>query len=129
MATGTIAGGTPAGRVVPPGSFGFDPGRRPPRRDLPTARRLLEEAGYPSGFEVDLDVGPNSRRAARALADQAAEAGNPLRLALPRPDEVRAAVVTPGRAVVLAPWAIRDADFVETRFCVRDAAMSMRSVV
>ena len=46
---GTVSGGTPAAQLVPPGSFGFDPRRTPPRRDLAEARRLLALAGYPDG--------------------------------------------------------------------------------
>lgn len=75
VSAGTLAGGTPAGRLIPPGSFGHDPGLKPPPRDLAEARRLLAEAGWPEGFESSLDANHNGQRAAEAVARQAAEAG------------------------------------------------------
>ncbi len=85
--TGTVAGGTPAGQLIPPGAFGFDPKRTAFGRNLEEARRLLALAGFPDGFEADLDVNPNGHRAAVALARQAAEAGIRLRVALHTSDE------------------------------------------
>jgi len=129
VAEGTIAGGTPAGRVVPPGSFGFDPSRRPPRRDLAAARRLLEEAGYPNGFELDLDVGPNSRRAGRALADQVAEAGIRLRVVVRSPDDFVSRI--DGRSpLYLYSWFVgRDAgQALRNAFHTRDAARGLGSM-
>lgn len=73
--TGTLAGGSPAAQLVPPGSFGYDPERTAPRRDPAKARLLLRAAGFPNGFDVPLDVSPNGRAAADALARQVAEAG------------------------------------------------------
>ena len=84
---GTVAGGTPSGQLIPPGAFGFDPKRTASRRDLPEARRLLSLAGFPDGFNVDLDANPNGHRAASALARQVAEAGIRLRVVLHTPDE------------------------------------------
>ncbi|MBI5442421.1 MAG: hypothetical protein HY900_14550 [Deltaproteobacteria bacterium] len=86
-AAGTISGGTPVGQLVPPGAFGFDPRRIPPKRDLPEARRLLAISGYPDGFATTLDVNENGRRAAEALARQVAEAGIRLRVVVHSPDE------------------------------------------
>ena len=40
--------------LVPPAVFGFDPAVKVPSPDLPRARRLLAEAGYPGGFDVTL---------------------------------------------------------------------------
>lgn len=53
----------PAGGFVSPGVRGYDPAldARPPH-DVAAARRLLEEAGYPNGFDVALDC-PNDRYA------------------------------------------------------------------
>ena len=85
--SGTVAGGVPSGQLIPPGAFGFDPGRTPPRRDLAEARRLLALAGFPGGFDADLDVNPNGRRAAEVLARQAAQAGIRLRVVLHTSDE------------------------------------------
>lgn len=86
VAAGTLVGGTPAAQLIPPGAFGFDPARRPPRRGLAEARRLLAEAGYPAGFDATLDVNPNGLATGRALARQAAEAGIRLHVELHSPD-------------------------------------------
>ncbi len=85
-ATGTLAGGTPVGRVIPPGAFGFDPQRTPPRRDLPAARALLAAAGFANGFDAEIDVSPSGREAALELARQAAEAGIRLEVVVHAPD-------------------------------------------
>ncbi len=129
VAAGTIAGGTPAGRVIPPGSFGFDPVRVPPRRDLATARRLLEEAGYPSGFETDLDVGPNARQAGQAVAAQAAEAGIRLRVVVRRPDDF-VSRIDGGSPLCLYSWFVgRDAgQALRNGFHTRDAARGLGSM-
>lgn len=91
-AAGAVNGGTPAGQLVPPGSFGYDPKRTAPRRDLAEARRLLAAAGFPSGFDSDLDVNPNGRRAGEALAAQAAEAGIRLHVQVRTPDDFAARI-------------------------------------
>lgn len=129
VAAGTVAGGTPVGRLIPPGSFGFDPGRRPPRRDLATARRLLEEAGHPHGFDLDLDVGPNGRRAGDALAAQAGEAGIRLRVRVHRPDDFVTRIE--GRSpLYLYSWFVgRDAgQALRNAFHTRDASRGLGSM-
>jgi peptide/nickel transport system substrate-binding protein len=40
----------PAGQFVPEGIGGYDPSLKPPAIDIPAAKKLLVEAGYPSGF-------------------------------------------------------------------------------
>ena len=65
--------GQPAGQLVVPGVFGFAPDLRATTRDLPRARRLLEEAGYPDGFDVVLECRPGRR--GDLIAAQLAEAG------------------------------------------------------
>jgi peptide/nickel transport system substrate-binding protein len=87
VSAGTVAGGTPAAQLVPPGSFGFDPRRAVPRRDLPEARRLLALAGYPNGFAATLDVNSNGQHAGEALARQVREAGIRLRVEVRSPDD------------------------------------------
>ncbi len=129
VAEGTISGGTPAARVIPPGSFGFDPQRKPPRRDLPTARQLLAEAGYPNGLELDLDVGPNARRAGRALAAQVAQAGIRLHVAVRRPDDFVSRI--DGRSpLYLYSWFVgRDAgQALRNAFHTRKAARGLGSM-
>jgi peptide/nickel transport system substrate-binding protein len=66
--------GRPLGQMVTPNDVGFAPDLAPTRRDLPRARALLAAAGYPRGFEVDLDYREGSR-GAELVARQLAEAG------------------------------------------------------
>lgn len=70
--------GQPASQMVGPGVFGYDPGLSVARRDLPEARRLLAEAGYPNGFEVTLEM--REGRNAEELARQLAEVGIKVRI-------------------------------------------------
>jgi peptide/nickel transport system substrate-binding protein len=65
--------GRPAGQLVVPGVFGFAPDLKATRRDLPRARRLLAEAGYPDGFDVVLEF--RTGRRGDLVAAQLAEAG------------------------------------------------------
>ncbi len=48
------------GQLLPPGSFGYDPGIAVPPFDPARARALLAEAGFPNGFRLGL-FGPNDR--------------------------------------------------------------------
>jgi len=41
---------------LPPGFVGYDRSRPKFKQDLPAARKLLADAGYPQGFETPLDV-------------------------------------------------------------------------
>ncbi|HJS57543.1 MAG TPA: ABC transporter substrate-binding protein [Vicinamibacteria bacterium] len=65
--------GAPAGQLVSRNVFGFDPALAPPARDLTAARRLLAEAGYASGLDVDLET--RREREIDELARQLEEAG------------------------------------------------------
>jgi len=69
-------GAVPASHIIPKAVFGHDPGRPASVRDIPRARRLLEVAGYPHGFEVDIHS-PNttSRRVLDEVRAQLAEIG------------------------------------------------------
>jgi len=51
--------GIRAAGVIPPSLEGADSARRPYPFDTRAARRLLREAGYPDGIDVDLWVGSN----------------------------------------------------------------------
>ncbi len=127
--TGAVDGGVPAGQLVPPGTFGWDPRRRPPARDLAGARRLLAEAGYPSGFDAELDVNRNGRAAAEELARQLAEAGIRLRVAVRRPDEFVARI--DGRSpLYLYSWYVGDdaGQALRNAFHTRDAARGLGSL-
>jgi peptide/nickel transport system substrate-binding protein len=46
--------GVPAGQLVPEGVFGFDPSLKPPAYDLPGAKKLLADAGFPNGFGITI---------------------------------------------------------------------------
>lgn len=47
--------GEPAGQLVSANVFGFNPDLQPTRRDPEAARRLLAEAGYADGLEVEIE--------------------------------------------------------------------------
>ncbi len=68
-------GGIPEGQIVPSGTFGHDAARMPVGRDLAGARALLSDAGYPNGFEVELDVTESTRDMAQVVARDLGEAG------------------------------------------------------
>ena len=65
--------GQPAGQLCVPGVFGFAPDLKATARDLPRARRLLEEAGLGGGVDLVLEHRPGRR--GDVLARQLAEAG------------------------------------------------------
>lgn len=65
----------PAWQLVVPGVFGFEPALRPRPRDVAGARRLLAEAGFPSGLTLPIVVSPRGRPVAAGLSRQLAEAG------------------------------------------------------
>lgn len=65
--------GQAVGQLVVPGVFGFAPDLKATQRDLPRARRLLAEAGYPDGFDVVLEF--REGRRGDVVAAQLAEAG------------------------------------------------------
>ncbi len=60
LAAGLAEPALPANQPVPPAVFGHNPGLPGLQRDLPRARELLSQAGYPDGFEITL----RARRAA-----------------------------------------------------------------
>ena len=50
----------PTGQMMPEGAAGYVAELKPDAFDLPLARKLLAEAGYPQGFQLTLQ-GPNDR--------------------------------------------------------------------
>lgn len=51
---------TPAGQLMPAGSFGISKELVPEKFDVEGAKKLLADAGYPNGFQMTLH-GPNNR--------------------------------------------------------------------
>jgi peptide/nickel transport system substrate-binding protein len=46
--------GTPASQILTPGIFGYNRALKAPAPNLPRARQLLTEAGFPNGFKITL---------------------------------------------------------------------------
>ncbi len=70
----------PINQFMPPGTFGHAPElEKNQRADIPEARRLMAEAGYPNGFAVTLhgsnDRYPNDARIAQAVGQMWTRAG------------------------------------------------------
>jgi peptide/nickel transport system substrate-binding protein len=72
--------GVPVGQMVGRNVFGYAADLRPPVRDLPQARRLLAEAGFPGGIDLDLHTRSGRHAEAEALRRQLLAAGIRLRL-------------------------------------------------
>jgi len=70
--------GRPTVQIVPPIAVGYSPELTPPRRDVAAARRLLAEAGYGNGIDVDLHY--RAGRPLEPIRQQLAEAGIRARL-------------------------------------------------
>ncbi|MFE9252798.1 ABC transporter substrate-binding protein [Streptomyces sp. NPDC007088] len=61
--------------MIPRGAFGFDHELAPFTRSVPTARRLLAEAGHPDGFRTTLTASNADANVAEALSGLLARAG------------------------------------------------------
>jgi peptide/nickel transport system substrate-binding protein len=61
--------------MIPRGAFGFDPPLKPFTRSVPTARRLLAEAGYLHGFSTELTASNVDSNVAEAISGLLARAG------------------------------------------------------
>jgi peptide/nickel transport system substrate-binding protein len=70
--------GRPTQQIVPPIAVGYAPDLPPPARDVDGARRLLAQAGYPNGIDVDLFY--RKGRRLEPIRQQLAEAGIRARL-------------------------------------------------
>jgi peptide/nickel transport system substrate-binding protein len=67
--------GAVASQYVQPVVFGYDPGLSPVPFDLPHARRLLSEAGFPDGFSVELAHGSIPKAYVAALVEDLGRLG------------------------------------------------------
>jgi peptide/nickel transport system substrate-binding protein len=89
--------GTPQGQMVTPGIFGFNPAIAVPTPNLPRARALLAEAGFPNGFRMVLNYTnnrlPGDNGVGAALAQMFARIGIEVQAA-----GQPAAVIFPARA-------------------------------
>ena len=66
---------TVASQYVHPAVFGYDPTLQPAPYDPAEARRLLAEAGFPSGFDVELAYDPAATAVAEAITSDLAKVG------------------------------------------------------
>ncbi len=66
---------TPANQLVTPAIFGHDPARGPLACDPAAARRLLAEAGWPSGFELEFPARGLFAEAASIVAEMLGRVG------------------------------------------------------
>lgn len=92
-----------AGPLVP-GAIGFDPDLKPYGEDLDLARRLLADAGYPTGFDVTLDTTHDLRDVATALRAQLARAGIRARVIVREMGMLRADLAGLRRDLFLTSW-------------------------
>jgi peptide/nickel transport system substrate-binding protein len=72
--------GAVASQYVHPAVFGYDPALQPVRYDPVEARRLLAEAGFPHGFDVELAYDPAAAAVVEAIASDLAKVGVRVRL-------------------------------------------------
>jgi len=72
--------GTPLGQMVSHNVFGYLTGLEAPTPDLPRARALLTEAGFPGGLDLELDFRTGREHEAEGVRDQLAAVGVRLRL-------------------------------------------------
>jgi peptide/nickel transport system substrate-binding protein len=71
---GAAGHGVPTWQLVGPAVFGYDRAAETPGRDLERAKRLLAEAGYPNGLDLEIHT-RLGRPIPQALAEQLGEAG------------------------------------------------------
>jgi peptide/nickel transport system substrate-binding protein len=71
--------GEPTGQIVPDGMGGHDPALKPVAQDLPGAKKLLTDAGYPDGFGLTVHGSnnrfPNDSQVAQALGQMFSRGG------------------------------------------------------
>jgi peptide/nickel transport system substrate-binding protein len=88
---------SPNVQPVPRSVFGFDPGLAVPAADLPAARALLAQAGFPEGFACTLHTRAIHAADARLVAEALLPLGLRVRVAVP-PDAEYFALLAAGGA-------------------------------
>jgi peptide/nickel transport system substrate-binding protein len=86
---------------VPQSIFGFNPGLRTPAADLPAARSLLSDAGFPQGFSATLHTRAIHEADARLVARALAGIGIALDVAVPPEAEYFALLARGGASIWL----------------------------
>jgi peptide/nickel transport system substrate-binding protein len=66
--------------AVNPMAFGLDPALQPYKQDIPRAKKLLADAGFPNGLDIQIDVGPpivepGTQQTTEAMVADLAKAG------------------------------------------------------
>jgi peptide/nickel transport system substrate-binding protein len=98
----------PAGQLVGPQVFGYVPEIEPRPRDVVEARRLLDEAGYPNGFDFVLEV--REGREVGSLIEQLAEVGLRAELKVSRWPELYPRLARGEVEVYLGAWSCSSGD-------------------
>lgn len=70
-----LGNGRPLASTTMPGEIGHNPDLKPYPHDIAAAKRLLKEAGYPSGVKLRLIIKYQTERSAKILAKQLSRAG------------------------------------------------------
>lgn len=97
--------GYPLATVVPPTTVGYDASLTPYPFDPQAARHLLMEAGYPNGFEFELDVLASRYEEARYLAHMWEAVGVRAHLRVWSDwDRMKAAILEGNRLAWTAEW-------------------------
>ena len=100
--------GTPAGQMLTRHVFGYEPAIAPPEQDVASAKRLLADAGYANGLDLDLEFRPGRELA--PIVSQLAAVGIRARL-VPRPwPEMYARLASGAVDFFLGGWACSSGD-------------------
>lgn len=75
--------GTVHNDIFAPYTTGYDPNIKPISYNIEKAKALLEEAGYPNGFDTEIVTGPTGRTATEAIAASLKKANIRAKLVVP----------------------------------------------
>lgn len=99
-----------AWQIFPPDIFGHTPRLHAPARDIARAKDLLAQAGYPNGFRTRLDVGDNRVAMAHSIAQQLAECGVAVEVAIYPGDKLIRLLEKSGSSFYLVGWSCDTGD-------------------